>query len=67
MFHLKIFDITGKEVAVLVNEFKAPGYYGVQFDSGKYGFSSGIYYYVLTQTSNGKLMNRSVRKMLLLK
>lgn len=64
---LKIFDITGKEVAVLVNEFKAPGYYGVQFDSGKYGFSSGIYYYVLTQTSNGKLMNRSVRKMLLLK
>jgi photosystem II stability/assembly factor-like uncharacterized protein len=42
---LIIYDITGKEVAVLVNEALQPGSYEVVFDAGK--LSSGIYFYKL--------------------
>ncbi len=40
---LKVFDVLGREVAVLVNERKAPGTYTVRFDGSRY--SSGVYYY----------------------
>lgn len=40
---LKIFDITGREVATLVNEKQNPGSYSVQFDGSN--FSSGVYFY----------------------
>lgn len=40
---IKVFDLTGKEVANLVNEYKLPGVYSVNFDGSK--LSSGIYYY----------------------
>jgi len=42
---LKVYDSQGKEVAVLVNENKAPGYYNIQFDGSN--LSSGVYYYRL--------------------
>ncbi|MBZ0201711.1 MAG: SBBP repeat-containing protein [Ignavibacteria bacterium] len=42
---LKVFDITGREMAVLVNEQHAPGIYEAEFD-GTY-YSSGIYFYTL--------------------
>ncbi len=42
---LKVYDILGKEVAVLVNEYKKPGSYEVLFDGSK--FSSGVYFYRL--------------------
>jgi hypothetical protein len=42
---LKIYDITGKEVEILVNEKKSPGVYEVTFDGGK--LSSGVYFYKL--------------------
>ncbi|HCA43621.1 MAG TPA: hypothetical protein DEP28_10260 [Bacteroidetes bacterium] len=42
---LRIFDITGKEVAVLVNEILADGFYSVTFSGEK--FSSGVYFYKL--------------------
>jgi hypothetical protein len=42
---LKVFDITGKEVATLVNEKLNPGTYEVTFDGGN--LSSGIYFYQL--------------------
>jgi len=40
---IRVFDVLGNEVATLVNEPKAPGYYEVQFDGSKY--SSGVYLY----------------------
>lgn len=40
---LKIFDISGREVASLVNEVKDAGYYSVTFNAKN--FSSGIYFY----------------------
>jgi hypothetical protein len=40
-----VFDITGKELEILVNEQLRPGTYEVDFDGSKY--SSGVYFYKL--------------------
>ncbi len=40
---LKVYDVTGREVAILVNEKKLPGEYRVQWDA--HDFASGVYYY----------------------
>jgi photosystem II stability/assembly factor-like uncharacterized protein len=47
---LKIFDITGKEIATLVNQKQEAGTYEVDF-SGE-GLSSGIYFYTLIVDGN---------------
>ena len=59
---LKVYDISGKEVAVLVNEHKNGGNYEVQFSAGSLNLSSGIYFYRL-QAGNFT----DVKKMVLLK
>ncbi|MBX7044696.1 MAG: T9SS type A sorting domain-containing protein [Ignavibacteria bacterium] len=43
---IKVFDVSGREVASLVNEIKAAGYYSVTFDAK--GLSSGMYFYKLS-------------------
>jgi hypothetical protein len=43
---LSVYDILGREVAVLVNESKLPGVYTVQWNASK--FPSGVYLYRLT-------------------
>ncbi len=40
---LAVYDMLGREVAVLVNEKKEPGSYEVKFDGN--GLSSGMYFY----------------------
>ena len=57
---LEIFDILGREVAVLVNERQNPGSYEVKFDGSK--FASGLYFYRL---SAGRFTQ--TRKMILTK
>ncbi len=42
---LKVYDLTGREVSVLVNEFLKPGAYSVSFDASR--LSSGVYFYTL--------------------
>jgi len=42
---LKLFDVLGKEIAVLVNENKSAGNYEINFDASN--LSSGIYFYKL--------------------
>jgi len=42
---LKVYDILGREIAVLVNEPLAPGMYEVKFDGSR--ISSGMYFYRL--------------------
>lgn len=42
---LKIFDVLGKEVAVLMNQESEAGFHQVKFDASS--LSSGIYFYVL--------------------
>jgi len=44
---LKVYDILGREVAILVNEFQKPGTYNYQFSIGNYQLSSGVYFYQL--------------------
>jgi hypothetical protein len=53
---LKIYDVLGKEVATLVNEFKQAGTYELTFNAGK--LSSGIYFYkiVAENYSETKIM-----------
>lgn len=43
---LSVYDMSGKEVASLVNEFKEAGYYSVSFNASD--LSSGVYLYTLT-------------------
>jgi hypothetical protein len=47
---LKVYDILGKEIITLVNEFKKAGDYEVPFSVSKFSnnqLSSGIYFYKL--------------------
>jgi hypothetical protein len=39
--NLSVYDLLGREVALLVNEKKAPGSYEVKFDAS--GLASGVY------------------------
>jgi photosystem II stability/assembly factor-like uncharacterized protein len=57
---LTVFDITGREVAELVNQYQAPGSYEYRFDGNR--LNSGVYYYKI---SAGEFA--SVKKMLLVK
>lgn len=66
---LKVFDVLGKEVATLVNEFQQAGNYNSQFSisnlsAGRQGsqLSSGVYFYTLKA---GKYV--STKKMILMK
>src|SRR5574338_420374 len=45
---LKVFDVTGKEVASIINDFISEGKHSIFFDAAKYNLSSGIYFYTLT-------------------
>jgi hypothetical protein len=40
---IKIYDILGREVQTLVNEFKKAGYYEIKFNGSN--FASGVYFY----------------------
>jgi hypothetical protein len=57
---LKIYDLLGHQVRILVNQFKTPGTYTVEFDAK--GFASGVYYYVLMTEKN-----KQIKKMTLIK
>ena len=57
---LKVYNVLGKEVAVLVNGNMEPGNYSAIFDASK--FSSGVYLYELT-TGNSRMS----KKMILIK
>jgi photosystem II stability/assembly factor-like uncharacterized protein len=48
---LIVYDVLGKEIAVLVNEYKPAGSYNVDFTINNVQLSSGIYFYRL-QTGN---------------
>ncbi len=61
---LKVFDILGRQVEVLVNEFKKTDVYEVNFNASKY--ASGVYFYQLSATGGaGSYME--TKKMILIK
>ena len=55
-----IYDISGREMLILTNEFKSAGSYSISFDGSN--LSSGIYYYRIEAGSFVR-----TKKMLLLK
>lgn len=57
---LKVYDITGKEIKTLVNEFKTSGYYDITFTNDN--LSAGVYFYKLNVNNFS-----SVKKMFLIK
>ncbi|HEY5123241.1 MAG TPA: T9SS type A sorting domain-containing protein [Ignavibacteria bacterium] len=57
---LKVFDITGREIQILVNEKLNPGTYEVTFDGSNY--ASGVYFY---QLRSGDFI--ATKKLILLK
>ncbi|MBV6479828.1 MAG: hypothetical protein HGGPFJEG_02624 [Ignavibacteria bacterium] len=57
---IKVFDVTGKTVAVLVNNRKySQGYFDVTFNSAEFNLTSGIYFYKL-ETADFKEVKRMV-------
>lgn len=59
---LKVFDVLGRGVTTLVDDFQSSGTHTVTFNSQKFSLASGVYYYRITDGSNSKTM-----KMLYLK
>lgn len=59
---LKVFDVLGRVIETLVDEFKQAGNYSVEFNSNELKLASGLYIYKLTSGSF-----RSSKKMLLVK
>jgi photosystem II stability/assembly factor-like uncharacterized protein len=65
---LTLYDITGREAVVLVNQVKAAGTYNVLLEADKFGLSSGTYFYTIDiNPLNGDKNFRSTKKMIYLK
>ena len=59
---LIVYDILGRKVATLVEEYKEPGYYNVEFKVNGDGYTSGVYFY---QLKSGSFIE--TKKMILIK
>jgi hypothetical protein len=62
--NVSVYDVLGREVAVLVNEEKGSGTYAAEFDAQ--GLASGVYLYRLTISGNGT-HRVDTKKMILLR
>ena len=65
---LTLYDITGKEVARLINnKFFGTGIYSYLLDANIYKMSSGVYLYKLSVVRDGKDTYSEIKKMVLIK
>lgn len=62
---LKVYDITGREIAQLVNEIQIAGYYTASFNASN--FASGVYFYKLFANGNNGQQYLMTKKMMLIK
>lgn len=62
---ITVYDILGKEVAVLVNEEKSAGEYKTEFNGSN--LSSGVYYYKLILTDSNGNKQSETKSMILIK
>jgi hypothetical protein len=61
---LKVYDVLGKEVSTLVNEYKEAGYYQASFNASN--LSSGVYFYQLdVKEKDGKVFTARKKFMLM--
>lgn len=72
---LKVYDILGRVVSTLVDEYRKAGYYEVEFSSLGNSLSSGVYFYrlevvksnELNNNKNNSLIYSEMKKMILIK
>jgi hypothetical protein len=57
---IKVYDLTGQEVATLVNEIKEPGKFELNINASE--LSSGVYFYKMTSGSFSQVKKMSVLK-----
>ncbi|CAN5464241.1 hypothetical protein BH10BAC5_BH10BAC5_10710 [soil metagenome] len=60
---VKIFDVTGKEVASLVDGAQAAGYYSINFNASS--LSSGVYFYQVSAVGGNQNFVKTLRMMLI--
>lgn len=53
---LKVYDVMGREISVLVNEYQSPGEYTVSFNADRLSLSSGIYFYRIVSGNFSKTL-----------
>jgi len=60
---IRIYDMTGREMNVLVNQQQTAGYYTVQFNGA--GFASGTYFYrIAAKSTTGKDFSKTLKMVL---
>lgn len=68
---LKVYDLLGREIAILVDEHKQAGNYKYQLSTNNYQLSSGVYFYTLKIRDSSPDLSGSeyqeTKKMLLIK
>jgi hypothetical protein len=60
---IKIFDVTGREVASLVNQVQVAGYYTVSFNASN--LSSGVYFYQINADGGNQNFVKTLKMMLI--
>ena len=60
---LKIYNITGREIATLVNEKLNPGIYEVDWNASQY--PSGIYFYKIEANGNNQNFTKTMKALLI--
>jgi hypothetical protein len=61
--NIKVYDITGKEIALLLNEFKNAGYYTVDFNGSN--IASGVYFYRITAEGSAQKFSKTMKMVLI--
>jgi hypothetical protein len=64
---LKVYDVLGNEIAMLVDDFKPAGLYEIEFPSDNVSLASGLYYYQLSVRGVDGSNFLSTKKMMLIK
>jgi hypothetical protein len=59
---VKVFDITGREIAQLVNNFENTGNHSVTFNAS--GLSSGVYFYTITAQTGSQEFKKTMKMIL---
>jgi hypothetical protein len=62
---IRIFDISGKEAAALVNEYLNPGIYQIEYNGTN--FPSGIYFYQLIISNERLTIYKETKRMVIVK
>jgi hypothetical protein len=63
--NIKLYDILGREISILISEEKLPGKYQIEFDGSE--LTSGVYIYMLSVETENNEIFREGKKMLLIK